>query len=268
MNTTPQELLKNLVYVPWKHDLTLEEGLAYLEPYAKDLEAIHFKFEILDSSCGRKKKYFHVKKEEIYSRLDEWIYKNILDLTSNKCHAQYAKYLDRYRHLLEAGKIKDIDEYIMNKHYRAQAVKILSQKKSFNKMLWSQERARMSYKRRINMWTKDGAELPFVNTFFIRRNNGNKEIIGMGDGSGSLYRQHATFYTAIFYLLGKKNKIPQYVLKYNKFNEFEYVGRYFRIIIPPSFGLNFILDSSLEKEIRRKGKELKMGYLGDQHTHR
>jgi hypothetical protein len=255
---TPQELLKNLVYVRWDHDLTLEEGLAKFEPYAKDLESIHFKFEFLDSSCGRKKKYFHIKKEEIHSRLDEWIYKNTLDLMSNKCHQEYAAYLDRYRPLLEAGKIKDIDEYIMNKHYRPQAVRILSKKKSFNKLLWSQDRTRMIYKRRINMWTKDGAELPLVNTFFIRRNNGNKEIIGMGDGSGSLYRQHATFFTAIFYLLGKKNKISQYVLKYNKFNEFEYVGRYFRIIIPPSFGSNFDLDNSLYREIRKKGKELKI----------
>ncbi len=248
---TPQELLKNFVFGKRNTHFTLKQGLAWLKPHVSELEAIHFLIDPLDPSCWRKKKYFHINKEETCSRLDEWIYRNLLN--DNAKNMEYGKYLDQYRPLLRAGKIKDIDQYIMNKHYRPKAVQVLGQKTSFNKLLWSQRRNCMEYRRRTNIWTKDGQELRLAETFFIRNHNGNKEIIGTGSSSGSFLRQVGTFYTAIFYLLGKKHRIPQYVLRYNNFNEFEYVGRYYRIIVQGYFGANFELDRSLRNEIWEKG---------------
>ncbi len=57
----------------------------------------------------------------------------------------------------------------------------------------------------------------------------------------------------VFYILSKKTKIPHFLLKYNSFNEFECIGRRYRIVLTPGFGSNFNLDKRLEKEIRGKG---------------
>ena len=251
----PEEILKNLLTIPWNLELTFKEGLEGLRPYSKDLEVIHFVVEPLDPSCWRKKKYFHIQKLELCSRIDDWIYDQII--RNKEENLKYGEYLDRYLPLVQAGKIKNIDEYIMNKHYRPQAIKVLSRQKSFNKLNWSQTRSRLQYKRRTNLLTKDGRELPLYEMIFIRHSNGNKEIIGVGDASGSGLRQLGTFYTAIFYLLSKEHKISRHILRYNKFNEYEYVRRCYQTILPVSFGSNFELDQFLKDEIRKKCKSLK-----------
>ncbi|MBI2447676.1 MAG: hypothetical protein HYV48_04000, partial [Candidatus Omnitrophica bacterium] len=114
------ELLKNLVPAGGYLKTTIKGGVAALEPFLDDLYAVHIRIDNPNPSTWRKKKYYHIAKQEIYSRLDEWIFERLIDQT------EYAAYLDRYRPMVRSGKIKkDIDEYIMDRHYRPKAIKIL-----------------------------------------------------------------------------------------------------------------------------------------------
>ena len=107
-----KELLKNLVPRGGYLKTTLKAGVTTLNPFSGDLYAVHIRIDYPDPSTWRKKKYYHITKQEICSRLDEWIFKHLVD--QNK----YAAYLDRYRPMAQSGKIKkDIDEYVMDRHY-------------------------------------------------------------------------------------------------------------------------------------------------------
>lgn len=250
------ELLTNLVYRGGYLKATLKEGIAALGPIVNELEVVHIKIDLPDLSAWRKKKYCHISREEKCSRVDEWIYEHLVDQN------EYAAYLERYRPALIRGKIDDIDEYIMNTHYRPRAVKILRRKKSFNLPLWTKKRTYLEYQRRSNIYWKDGAEhrLDYrnsVESFFIRKNGSDREVIGIGGGGSSYQRQVSTFFTAVFYLLSKKTRIPHFLLTYNGFNEFEYTSRTYRAIWTPGFGCNFDLDIRLAKEIRDKGRYLR-----------
>lgn len=142
-----KELLKNLVPKAGYLKVTLKEGVAALKPFSGNLYAVHIRIDYLSPSTWRKKKYYHIAKQEIYSRLDEWIFKHLIDQN------EYAAYLDRYRPIVQGGKIKkDIDEYIMDKHYRPNAIKELSSKEGFDLNLWTKPRNRMEYSRRTNLW--------------------------------------------------------------------------------------------------------------------
>ncbi len=244
--------LQNLVYRDGYLKTKIMEGVVALKPYVKNLEVIHIKVDYPNPSTWRKNKYYHVIKQMICSRLDEWIFKHRLDQN------EYVAYLQRYRPLKACGKIEDIDEYIMDTHYRPQAVKILRCKKFFDLTKWSKKRIRLEYHRRSNLHWKNGDEYRFdyrncVESLFIRKNKGNKEVIGVGGSGSSGQRQIATFFTAVFYVLAKKTRIPQFLLKYNAFNAFEYVGRKYRAVLIPGFGANFDLDRRLMEEIREKG---------------
>lgn len=246
----PSELFKNLVYYSGYLKATVKEGVAALKPYARELEAIHIRTDYPDPSTWRKKKYWHISKEEICSRVDEWIFKHLIN--QNK----YSEYLDRYRPLKLRGKIKDIDEYIMNRHYRPRAIKMLRRKKFFNLARWTKKRICTEYRRRSNLYWKNGDEHRldnYVESLFIRKNNGDKEVIGIGGGAGSVQREMCTFFTAVFHLLGKKTRIPHYLVSYNRFNEYEYIGRKFRTVFIPGFEGNFDLDKRLYREIQKKG---------------
>ena len=247
---TAAEFLQNLVYCPRYLKATTEEGVAALKPYVRDLEAIHIKTAHPDPSTWRKKKYFHISKYTAWSKIDEWIFRYLID------QKEYAGYLDKYRPLKDGNHIKDIDEYIMDTHYRPQAIKILSRKKSFNLEQWSKKRVCMEYRRRSNLYWKNGDEYisnSVMESLFIRKNGPDKEVIGIGSSSGSSSREMCTFFTAVFYLLGKTTRIPHFLLRCNGFNEFEYIGRRYRTVIMPGFGSNFSLSRPLEQEIRRKG---------------
>ncbi len=246
------ELLKNLVYHHGYLKATIKEGVAALKHYVKDLEVIHIRIDYPDPSTWRKKKYYHILKGEICSRLDEWIFEHLI------VHNEYAAYLERYRPVKARGEIADIDEHIMNTHYRPQAIKMLRRKKSFNLAHWSKKRISLEYRRRSNLYWKNGDEVAFdyrnsVESLFIRKNGGDKEVIGVGGSGSSGQRQMCTFFTTVFYLLGKKTRIPHYLLNYNGLNEFEYVGRRSRAVLTPGFGNNFDLDKRLYKEIWKKG---------------
>jgi len=246
------KFLQNLVYHSGYLKATIKEGVATLKPYAKELEAIHIRIDYPDPSTLRKKEYWHISREEICSRLDEWIFKHLVE--QNK----YAAYLERYRPAKARGKIEDIDEHIMNTRYRPQAIKMLRCKKFFNLARWTKKRIGLEYHRRSNLYWKNGDEHRFdyrnsVESLFIRKNGGDKEVIGVGGSGSSGQRESCTFFTTVFYLLSKKARIPHFLLKINGFNEFEYVGCKYRTVLTPGFGSNFDLDKRLYREIRKKG---------------
>jgi len=246
------KLLQSLVYRSGYLKATIKEGVVALKPYAKELEVIHVRIDYPDPSTRSKKKYWHISKEEACSRLDEWIFKHLVE------QDEYAAYLERYRSAKARGDIGDIDEYIMDKHYRPQAINKLRRKKLFNPERWIKKRVYMEYRRRSNLYWKNGDEYSFdyrnpVESLFILKNCGDKEVIGVGGPAGSYQRQACTFFTAVFYLLGKKARIPHYLLNYNGFNEYEYVGRKYRSVLTSGFGSNFDLDTRLYREIRKKG---------------
>ncbi len=246
------KLLQNLVYSTGYLKTTIREGVAALKHYAKDLEAVHIRIDYPDPSTWRKKEYWHISKEEICSRLYEWIFKHLVDQN------EYAAYLERYRSAKARGEIKDIDEHIINTHYRPQAIKMLRRKKFFNLARWTKKRISLEYHRRSNLYWENGGEIRFdyrnsIESLFIRKNDGDREVIGVGGAGSSGQREMCTFFTAVFHILGRKTRIPHYLLSYNRFNEFEYVGRRYRTVLTPGFGSNFDLDKRLYREIQKKG---------------
>jgi len=246
------KLLQNLVYHFGYLKVTIKEGIAALNPYAKDLEAVHIRIDYPDPSTWRKKKYWHISREEICSRLDEWIFKHLVNQN------EYATYLERYRPAKARGEIKDIDEHIMNTHYRPQAIKMLRRKKFFNLARWTKKRISLEYDRRSNLCWKNGDELRFdyrnsVESLFIRKNGGDKEVIGVGGSGSSGQRQMCTFFTAVFHILGRKARIPHFLLEYNGFSEYKYIGRRCRTVLTSGFGSNFDLNKRLYMEIQKKG---------------
>ncbi|MDP2922993.1 MAG: hypothetical protein Q8O30_04660 [Candidatus Omnitrophota bacterium] len=246
------EFLKNLVFGKEYLKATIKEGVAALKPYVKDLEVVHIRIDHPDLSTWRKKKYFHILRQVVCSRLDEWIFEHLVDQN------EYAAFLERYRPVKARGEIGDIDEHIMDIHYRPQAIEILRRKKSFDLESWAKKRVCLEYHRRSNLYWKSGEEFDFdyrnpIQSLFIRKNNGEREVIGVGGVGSSGQREINTFFTAVFYILGKKTRIPHFLLKYNGFNEFEYVGWRNRPVLTAGFGSNFNLDKRLEIEIRKKG---------------
>ena len=246
------ELFKNLVYHSGYLKATIREGVIALKPYTKELEAIHIRIDYPDPSTWRKKKYCHISKEEICSRLDAWIFKHLVE------QDEYTAYLERYSPAKARGEIGDIDEHVMNTHYRPQAIKMLRHKKFFNLARWTKKRVFMRYHRRSNLYWKNGDEHRFdyrnpVESFFIRRNGDDKEIMGVGGPAGSGQREMCTFFTAVFHILSRKARIPHYLVKYNGFNEYEYIGRRYRTVLTSGFGSNFDLNARLYREIRKKG---------------
>jgi len=245
-------LLRNLVYGAEYLKATIREGVVALKPYAKDLEVVHIRFDYPDPSTWRKKKYYHILRQKVCSRLDSWIFEHLVD------QDEYAAYLERYRPLRTRGEIEDIDEHILDTQYRPRAIKILRRKKSFDLERWTKNRICLEYHRRSNLYWKDGEEHRFdyrnsVESFFIRKNNGDREVIGGGGGGSSGQREKFTFFTAVFHILGRNAKIPRFLLKQNGLNELEYVGCKYRTVLTADFGSNFVLDESLAKKIRTEG---------------
>jgi len=246
------KLLENLVYSKGYLKATIKEGVVVLKPYVKELEAIHIRIDYPDPSTWRKREYWHISKEEICSWLDEWIFKHLV------VENEYAAYLERYRPAKARGEFEDIDEHIMNTHYRPRAIKMLRCKKFFNLARWTKKRTILEYQRRSNLYWKNGDEFRFdyrnsVESLFVRKNGGNREVIGVGGSGSSGQREMGTFFTAVFYVLGKKARILHFLLNYNGFNKFEYIGRKYRTILTPGFGSNFDLDKRLYREIQKKG---------------
>jgi hypothetical protein len=245
-------IVRNLVYKAGYLRATIREGVAALKPFIKDLEVVHIRLDHPDPSTWRKKKHYHIMRQKVCSWLDSWIFEHLVT------QDEYAAYLERYRPLKKRGEIEDIDEHILDTHYRPRAITILRHKKSFDLERWTRDRVRLEYRRRSNLYWKGGEEHSFdcrnlVESFFIRKNNGDKEVIGVGGGGGSGQREAFTFFTAVFHILGKNARIPRILLKQNGLNELEYVGCKYRALLTADFGNNYELDESLAKEIRNEG---------------
>lgn len=246
------KLLENL-QIYNNHISTVEEGLKKLKGKEDNLEAIHIYIELLKSSSFRKKKYYNISKVDRLSKLDEWIFKNLVE------EGDYRKYLDKYLKLKSKLNYRDVDEYILEKHYRPKAIEILSKKiKEFNLDNWKKKRFRFSYERKSNLRLKDGTNFMFdfrntLESFFILNEGGNRYILAIG-GSGSSYqRERYTLFTTIFYFLGKRKNICHHLLKYNCCNDFEYVKTFMKPVVTFDLGSNYPLDKSLIRDIRING---------------
>lgn len=62
-----------------------------------------------------------------------------------------------------------------------------------------------------------------------------------------------TFFTAVFYVLSKRGRIPHYLFEYDGLNRLKYIGRKYRTVLTPGFGSNFVLDKCFKTEIEDKG---------------
>ena len=246
-------ILKDLIISDFQIP-SVEKGLAKLKSHTKDLEAIHIYINNLNPKHYNKKKYYNIDKIEILSRLDEWIYENLVT------NEEFAQLLQHYRPLKEKLGFTDIDEYILDQHYRPKAIKILRQKnKEFDLKKWSLKRNRLEYERKTKLTLKDGRSFRFdfrnpLETLFILKRNGNKEIIAVGGSGGSLQRQNFTVATTVFYLLdGKKKIIPQHLLRYDSSNRFHYHKTFYKPVLSYDYGSNYFLDAKLEAEVRKYG---------------
>lgn len=248
-----EKIVKNLTLnYTWIKVSSIEEGVKKLKD--KQLEVVHIYIEPFSPKLyPPKKKYFNIWRVEKPTKLDEWIYKNLVK------EDVYRKYLDKYLPLKEKLRYDDVDEYILSKHYRPKAIKILSKtKKSFNLKEWTRKRFGYRYERKSNLILKEGIPFRFdfrniLESLFILKNKGDKQILARGGGGSSGQRMNYTLFTAIFYLLGKEKRIKHHLIKYNSFNEYEYIATYHKPIITFDLGSNYLLDEKLKEEIRKNG---------------
>lgn len=254
-----EKILKNLTLdYPFLSISSIEKGLDKLKEKEDFLEAIHIYIEHLSPKLyPPKKKYFNISKVDKLTKLDQWIYKHLVD------DIEYKNYLDKYLPLKDKLKYSDVDEYIMEKHYRPEAIKILSQsKKSFDLQKWRKKRFGYYYRRKTNLFLKEGAAFPLdfrnkLESLFILKKGKDKQILARGGSGSSGQRMKYTMFTAIFYLLGKKKRIRHYLLKYNSFNEYDYLATYYKPIITWDLGSNYPdLGKNLWEEIRKNGVKL------------
>lgn len=223
--TKARQILNNLVIDYSRPSIySVEDGVKKFDGKQKNLEAIHIYIDNLSpKTYPPKNKYYHIERVDALTKLDEWIYEH---LAENK---EYGRYLDKYLPLKDKLKYKDVDEYILKKHYRPKAIKILLQRrKTFNLGQWTKERFKYRYERKTNLNLKDGRPFRFdfrnpLENLFIMKRGQDKHILAVGGSGGSLQREKYTVFTAIFYLLGKKEKIKHHLIKYDAFNKYRYI---------------------------------------------
>lgn len=253
--TKIEKILNNLTLnYPYFSISSIKEELKKLKDRQNYLEDVHIYIESLSPKLyPPKKRYFHISKIEKPTKLDEWIFEHLID------EEEYRRYLDKYLPLKDSLKYNDVDEFILNKHYRPKAIKLLSRiKKNFNLKEWTKKRFGYSYRRKNNLLLKEGQEFPLdfrnsLESLFILKNQEDKWILARGGSGSSGQRMKYTMFTAIFYLLGKNSKIKHYLLKYNSFNEYEYIATFYRPIVTLNLGSNYPLDEGLRKEIIKNG---------------
>ena len=130
--------------------------------------------------------------------------------------------------------------------------------KGFGLTLWTKKRTRLEYSRRTNLYWKSGEEFKFdfrnpIESLFIRKKDSDREAFGIGGSGSSGQRQINTFFTAVFYILSKKVRIPHYLFKYDGFNRLKYIGSKRHVVLTPGFGSNFNLDKTFMEKISKKG---------------
>lgn len=258
--TEARKILKNLTLdFPYISITSIEDGIKKLAGKQNYLEVIHIYIENLSPKLyPPKKEYFNIYKVDKLTKLDEWVLEHLIK------EEEYRRYLDKYLSLKDKLKYNDVDEYILNKHYRPKAIKALSEsRKTFEHEKWTKKRFGYRYERKSNLILKEGMPFSFdfrnsLQSMFILRNRENKQILAVGGSGSSGQRQRYTMFTAIFYLLGKKKRIKRYLLKYNQFNKYQYIATYYKPIVTIDLGSNYQLDDKLRKEIERNGVILEM----------
>jgi len=256
--TKARQLLKNLVLdYPWLSIHSIEDGVKKLQGKKKDLEAIHIYIDSLSpKTYPPKKKYFNISRAEALTKLDEWVFDHLIN------QEEYRRYLQKYLPLRGRLKYEDIDEYILIKHYRPKAIKILSKiRKSFNLQEWTKPRFKYEYERKTNLNLKDSTPFHFdfrnsLESIFVLKTKEGRQILAVGGGGSSGQRLKYTLFTAIFHLLDKKKKIKHHLLRYDSLNRFKYIATYSKPIITLDLGSNYHLDEKLRNEIRKSGLEL------------
>ncbi len=243
------ELLKNLAF--WDERISsLEDGIKKLKGKEDYLEAVHIYLEPINPEDFKNKKYYDISKVERLSMLDEWVHDNLIS------EKKYSEYLNRYLKL-DKLKFENVDEYILKRHYYPEAVKILTGKlKRFNLDKWKKKRFKYVHERKTNLFLGDGRNLKFdfrntLVSLFILKNDSNRYILAIGGGGGSYQRERYTLFTAVFYLLSKTKVIKHHLIKYNRFNEFEYVKTFNKPIVTIDLGSNYSLDEKLRKDIQK-----------------
>lgn len=252
-----KQLLHNLIIDYGKPIGSLESGLRELRGERGRLEVIHVYIENLSPKAyPPKKKYFDITRVNAHSKLDSWIYKNSVN------NEEYGKYLDCYQ-ARRSMQDDDVDEYIMNKHYRSQAIELLSKTlQKFNLEEWMRPRFRYEYCRKTNLQLKDGTSFNFdfrnaLESFFILHEGEDKRILAIGGSGSSGQRERYTYFTTLFYMLEKEQGIPNHLLRYDAFNRYRYIGTYDKSIITFDFGSNYSIEEKLRKEVVGYGVSLK-----------
>jgi len=249
--TKPRKILENLTLNhPRPSISSIEKGMEELKGKEKFLEAIHIFIESFSPKLyPPKKKYFNISKFDKPSKLDKWIYKNLVD------NHQYSQYLDEYLPLRKKLDYEDVDDYILEKHYRSKAIRILSKsRRSFDLQKWTKKRFGYDFQRKTNLPLKEGRQFPLdfrniLESLYILKKGEDKLILTRGGGGSSGQRMKYTLFTTVFSLLGKNKRIKHYLLKYNSINEYEYITTYYRPIISINYGSNY---PSLDKKLRKK----------------
>ena len=250
MKVKVDDILSNLIYGPL-HTGDPQDATKKILAIEGTPEIIYIFLERIASENYHKKKYYHTHRISIPSRMDAWIFDNLVD------NEQFGKYLDRYRG--EKGiNSENIDQHIFKRHYYTEALSVLKRKKNFNLTLWSKPRHQLRYDRKSNLSLKNGEEIGFdfrntVVVLFTVKQKEDRLILAMGGSGSSGQRQDNTLFTAVYYFLSKKKPVRHHFIKYDGHNQFKYIRSYRRILITGGFGSNFSLNENLEREIRRAG---------------
>jgi hypothetical protein len=247
----PLEILANMELSKTKVS-TVEEGHRVQQ---QDFRVVHLCSSLSAPEGYRKKSHFHITKTPSVCRLDQWIYENLVD------SAAMSAYLNRYRPgFLKAGRIDQIDAYILKKHYEPKAIKILKAKGLWkNEAAWRKPRHTLSYQRKSPIKLADGYELPIdgpMKTLFILRHNGKNIILGIGDSGSSGHREQLTLWTAVCHDLSKSQRIPNYMFEYTPNNKLKYLGKIYGAVVTPSFGSNLELPQGKYQEITKNAWSL------------
>ena len=111
----------------YKHIESTSLKEAVRELSKNELIVAYLYIDFSHESTFGKKKYYNVSKVQCPSKLDNWIYQNIVE------DNEYRKYLDANLPLKEKLGYSDVDEYVLKKHYYRKAITLLRKRyKKFN----------------------------------------------------------------------------------------------------------------------------------------
>jgi len=236
----------------YKHIESASLKEAVRELSKNELIVAYLYIDFPHESTFRRKEYYNVTKVQLPSKLDDWIYKNMVK------DDEYRKYLDAYLPLKEKLGYSDVDGYVLKKHYYRKAITLLRKRyKKFNLKSWMKPRNELQYERRKEIRTADGMHLPFdfrnsVESYFIYVKNDNKFLNSIGGSGSSSQRYNYSFFTTACYFLRKK-KIQYYLFRYNGKNELAFLKELKRPIITADLGANYHLERPLYNKIWRFG---------------